>query len=445
MMRQTRISLYKLIIALSDALDYVCPELTAHQQRVTYIAVNIARKMGFSGDDMADLFVASALHDIGMIRMDQKKIALVNGELERASWHCKTGYELIHRSELFNRAARILKNHHLLWSRRDEVGDADPYEVLASQIIHLSDAIERKIDRDVRILKQSHAITKEIVSLGGTEFNPEQVKVFESLAKTEAFWLDCESNRIDRLLVGTMDEIYFSASDKVIEGIAEIFARVVDSMSPWTATHSAGVAATAVALAKLMCFSPHEQTMMRTAGLLHDLGKLSVPNAILDKSGRLSGQDWVAVKGHTYHTYRILDAAGFPREITEWAAFHHERINGKGYPFHIAGKYLSLGARIMAVADTYTAMTEDRPYRKGMDPAEAISTMYRVVRAGGLDSDVLGILADNLEYVDSMRKHDQSWYSLCQERLAKIIAESQIGQEEELAESRETKPVPNAV
>lgn len=425
MMRHTRISLYKLIVALSDALDYVCPEITDHQQRVTHIAVNLARQMGYSGNDLSDLFVASALHDIGMIRLDCKKTALLNGDWDCVAWHCRTGYELIHRSELFNRAARIIRNHHLPWERRDEAKGSDSFEIMASQIIFLADTVERAIDRDATILSQSFPITNEIVNRAGTDFNPEVVKVFETLAGTEAFWLDCESKRIDSLLLDDVNETFLSASNKVIEGIAEIFARVVDSMSAWTATHSAGVAATAVALAKLMRFSPHEQSLMRTAGLLHDLGKLSVPNEILDKSGKLSGQDWVVVKGHTYHTYRILDAGGFPREITEWAAFHHERLNGKGYPFHIAGKYLTLGARIMAVADTFTAMTEDRPYRAGLDPSEAISTMYRMARSGGLDGDVVGVLAENLDYVDSLRKHDQSWYALCQERLAKIISDSQ--------------------
>jgi len=425
MMRHTRISLYKLIVALSDALDYVCPEITDHQQRVAYIAVNLARQMGYSGTDLTDLFVASALHDIGMIRLDCKKTALVDGEWDRVAWHCKTGYELIHRSELFNRAARIIRYHHLPWKRRAEAAGADSFEIMASQIIFLADRVERAIDRDVTILSQSYSITRDIVGRAHTDFNPELVKVFQTLAGTEAFWLDCESKRIDSLLLDDVNETYLSANNKVIEGIAEIFARVVDSMSAWTATHSAGVAATAVALAKLMRFSPHEQGLMRTAGLLHDLGKLSVPNKILDKSGKLSGQEWVIVKGHTYHTYRILDAGGFPREITEWAAFHHERLNGKGYPFHIAGKYLSLGARIMAVADTFTAMTEDRPYRAGMNPSDAISTMYRLARNGGLDGDVVGVLAENLDHVDAQRKHDQSWYALCQERLAKIIGDSQ--------------------
>ena len=122
--------------------------------------------------------------------------------------------------------------------------------------------------------------------------------------------------------------------DEVTLGpIAEVFARIVDSASPWTAVHSAGVAATAVALAERLNFSPRELHLMRAAGYLHDLGKLSTPTQILDKPGKLTENEYAAVRAHTYHTYRILDTIGGMPQICEWAAFHHERLDGNGYPF----------------------------------------------------------------------------------------------------------------
>jgi putative nucleotidyltransferase with HDIG domain len=220
-----------------------------------------------------------------------------------------------------------------------------------------------------------------------------------------------------------MNEPPVDATDDTIQGIAEVFARVVDAMSGWTATHTAGVAATAVALARLMKFSLREQIFMRTAGLLHDLGKLSVPTRILDKRGDLSPQEWVVIKGHTYHTYKILETAGFPRQIAEWAAFHHERIDGNGYPFHLKGRYLTLGSRIMAVADTFTALTEDRPYRGGVSCTRAITIMHRQVRNGGLDGDVLAVLAKNRDYVDTIRRREQERYARDQRRLGAMIPE----------------------
>ncbi len=90
---------------------------------------------------------------------------------------------------------------------------------------------------------------------------------------------------------------------------------------------------------------------MRAADYLHDVGKLTIPSRILDKPGKLTREEMEIMRGHTYHTFHILNNGGSMPQVAEWAAFHHERLDGTGYPFHHGGKNLTLGARIMAVAD----------------------------------------------------------------------------------------------
>ena len=111
---------------------------------------------------------------------------------------------------------------------------------------------------------------------------------------------------------------------------------------------------------------------MRAAGYLHDLGKIAVPSRILDKPAPPSQHEWAVLREHTYHTFRVLDTIGGMPQISEWAAFHHERLDGTGYPFGHEGKDLTLGARIMAVADIFTAVTEDRPYRAALCEEDAM-------------------------------------------------------------------------
>jgi len=422
MIGRTQISLHRLILSLSDALDYVCPEIADHQQRVTYIAVKTGRRLGFRNNDLADLFLAAALHDIGMIQADKKMQALRDGDLESVKWHGEAGYELLRSSDIFSRAARIIRHHHDPWSDMEGRTYEDHLLPLAAQVVHLSDSVERMIDRSRSVLEQSAGIVEEIGKKSGAKFHPDCVRAFESVARTEAFWLDCVSKRIYSHLLEAMDEIPVDVTDRTIQGIAEIFARLVDAMSSWTATHTAGVSATAVALARIMNFSAREQIYMRTAGLLHDLGKLSVPTNILDKEGELTSKDWVAIKGHTYYTYRILETIGFPREITEWAAFHHERLDGEGYPFHLKGRDLTLGARIMAVADVFTALAEDRPYRRGIGRVRAIAALKRQVKAGALDENIVAALAANFDAVDTARSQEQERYARNQERLNAVIA-----------------------
>lgn len=167
--------------------------------------------------------------------------------------------------------------------------------------------------------------------------------------------------------------------------------------------HSAGVSASAVALAKHAGLSETECVMMWIAGHMHDVGKLKVPRAILEKPGRLTEEEFNIIKEHPYYIRKILsNVEGFDR-ISDWAAFHHEKLNGNGYPFHLSSSGLDTGARIMAVADIFSAVTEVRPYRTGMSRAQTEDVLSAQVRSGGIDGDLVGLLMDNYDEIDSER------------------------------------------
>jgi len=331
----------------------------------------------------------------------------------------ETAYELLCENEILNNASRIIRRQRTRWA--DDRNPAGDPTALAGQIVFLSDTVEQSIDHDVHILEQAPKITESIRSRSMEDFDPICVEAFENLARTEAFWLDCTSRRmyslVHDLLVKTVDDFYIGWSNESVNVIAEIFAKVVDSISKWTATHTTGVAATAVSLAGMMGFSEIELSYIETAALLHDLGKLSVPTNILDKKGRLTRKEWLVITGHAYHTYRILETTGFPRQIIEWAAYHHERIDGKGYPFRIKGKQLTLGSRIMAVADTFTAFTEDRPYRSSLSAAETIVHLQQKVEDRALDRNVVDLLIQNLDEIDGLRREQQKEYAQSHSRL----------------------------
>ena len=155
--------------------------------------------------------------------------------------------------------------------------------------------------------------------------------------------------------------------DKTVE-LTVVLSRIIDYRSAFTAMHSAGVAASATALARLSGMDEDECKMMRIAGLLHDIGKLKVPRAILEKPGKLTEEEFNIVKEHPYYTrLNMMNLEGFEK-IANWAAFHHEKLNGKGYPFHLDASSLDTGARIMAVADIFSAITEVRPCAPGELP-----------------------------------------------------------------------------
>lgn len=410
MIISTQVPLHRLILSLSKAVDCVHPAVADHQHRVTYISLEMARRLGMPKLKLMDLFYAAALHDIGLVRHDQKISALPLNDLEAVPWHSEIGYQLLRDNPLFAQAAEAVRYHHVPWAHGCGVevkGNRVPY---ASHILVVADAVARALDCSANPLEQSEAINQQIIRQSDKFLHPECVDAFREASKHPAFWLNCASNRIYSIILEQMDWPSLTVNEETINPIASIFARVVDAASQWTATHTAGVAGTAVALAERLKFSPRELMLMRAAGLFHDLGKLTVPCHILHKPGKLSPADWNLMKAHTFHTFRILNTIGGMPQICEWAAFHHERIDGKGYPFGHDGQQLTLGARIMAVADVFTAICEDRPYRQGMKREEAFAVLDKLVEDGGLDGDVTAVMKRDFDEIDMVRRAEQSGY-----------------------------------
>jgi HD-GYP domain-containing protein (c-di-GMP phosphodiesterase class II) len=134
---------------------------------------------------------------------------------------------------------------------------------------------------------------------------------------------------------------------------------------------------------------------MEVAGDLHDLGKLAIPNSILNKPGSLTKEEMSIMKCHTYYTYLVINSIGGLKQIAEWGAYHHEKLDGSGYPFHCTANELSTGARIMMVADIFTALAEDRPYRKGMSKDGIVEIIKQFSDRSLLDTRIVNLLFDN--------------------------------------------------
>ena len=187
--------------------------------------------------------------------------------------------------------------------------------------------------------------------------------------------------------------------------LTTLMSRIIDFRSPFTAMHSAGVAASARKLAELKGMTAEECMMMEIAGNLHDLGKIKIPKSILEKPDKLTDEEFNIVKEHAYFTKLILkDIDGFEK-ISAWAGNHHEKLNGRGYPFHYDESQLDLGSQIMAVADIFSAITENRPYRKGMDRGTAMKIMRENVKSGAISRDIVELLETHYDEVDKVRAH----------------------------------------
>jgi putative nucleotidyltransferase with HDIG domain len=158
-------------------------------------------------------------------------------------------------------------------------------------------------------------------------------------------------------------------------GTLSALARAIDAKSAWTAGHSERVTHLALRLAHAMGLSPQELQIMHRGGLLHDIGKIGTPPAILDKAGSLEPEEMRIMQDHVKIGVRILEPIPCFREALPIVAQHHEWFDGSGYPAGLAGTSIGLLARILTVADCYDAMVSDRPYRRGLPPQQAFDIL----------------------------------------------------------------------
>lgn len=398
MFEKLSVNLGNLVLLLSDALEMGFPSIAAHQQRVAFIALEMARHAKLDHERCENLFIAGLLHDIGALTVEEKK-AVHDDEAHPFEQHCIRGERLFQSIPWFAPSSELVRNHHRSWSTWGNLRDSPVPVVVDSQILYLADDLERHIDRNVYILHQDDRLLDRLRMLAGTQIDPDIVDLFDELSEREEFWLDLTSPRLFAFLLQNDASRTVELDIDNLKIFAKLLSRIIDFKSSFTATHSAGVSCCAAILARIAGMSKSDTEQMEVAGLLHDLGKLVVPNAILEKPSGLTRAEMAVMKQHTYHTFSILNSiAGF-QTIAEWGAYHHERLDGKGYPFKLQPDDIDLGARIMAVADLFTAVTEDRPYRKGME-TKAIRIVLRDEANRGLrDAGITKLLLHDMEEI----------------------------------------------
>lgn len=206
----------------------------------------------------------------------------------------------------------------------------------------------------------------------------------------------------DRLALALSTVRLVDRLDRLSLGTLTAFARAIDANSPWTAGHSERVTAIAMAIGRRMSLGAEELAILQRGGLLHDIGKIGIPPAILDKPDRLSDAELVLVREHPMLGVRILAPIEAFAEVLPIVRHHHERLDGAGYPDGLRGDAIPFLARLLAVADVYDALTSDRPYRTGWSSEKAaahiaeaqgthfdpriVAPFLEAVRAGEIDA-----------------------------------------------------------
>jgi putative nucleotidyltransferase with HDIG domain len=217
----------------------------------------------------------------------------------------------------------------------------------------------------------------------------------EVLLQTKDIFQDIISGKpldYDRVSYVT-EKIYSSINenDKIIS-----FLNFIQDTDGYTYTHCVNVAFYSMLIAKWLHFTERKVKLAAKSGLLHDVGKIKVPNEILNKKGKLTKEEFDIIKEHTVLGYDLIkDIKEIEDEIKSAVLLHHERVDGSGYPYHFYSDNVNLFARIVAIADVFDAMTSDRVYRDKSTPFDVLA-MFKTIGIGRFDTQVLNLFISKL-------------------------------------------------
>ncbi|MDK2956048.1 MAG: hypothetical protein PWQ57_1544 [Desulfovibrionales bacterium] len=380
-------------------MDLISPIVAGHHRRVGYIAACMGRAMGLGPHDLADVLFAGMLHDAGAFSLKSRLDALDFDTQEKA--HAEIGARLLRRCPVLAGLSEMVRRHHAPWSEHDLWGCSER-DALLGNVLHCADRV------DAAILKYSPQETvRRIESLPEGRLAPQVVQAFTDAAASPGFWEGVAAAGRDASVLSDIPFRNEALDQERISEFSEAISYIIDFRSRFTATHSKGVSASARELASLAGMPREDVAWIAVAGDLHDLGKLGVPKNILEKPAPLTAEERAIIMRHPGDTIRALSCAPELDRITRWAGRHHERIDGGGYPEGLTASDLDLGARIIAVADVFTAVAEDRPYRAGMTREQALEVLQTMGKHKKLDEDVVGLLSENYETLDHARRAAQ--------------------------------------
>jgi HD-GYP domain-containing protein (c-di-GMP phosphodiesterase class II) len=397
-------NLNEFLMAVSFTLDFVEMDIigvtTNHNKRVAYISLMMAKELGLSDKELYDIVALAILHDNGLCEQSLHNrfldTDLINIRiLEGVKEHCTIGEENVKEYPFLTDVKGVIKYHHEDYDGTGYFNLKGEQIPLMSQIIHLADLTDGSFHLGNSDNYVQNRTIEFVNEQSNKMFSKKLVDVFNKIIRDKECWMNLKDDNIYTTLKIHTPLHFIEMSLEEIRKITGVFSKIIDSKSEFTKRHSKDLSDKVEIMSDYYKKDSNEKMKLLIAADLHDIGKLAVPNKILDSSSKLTNEEFEVVKKHTYYTRIALQEISDFEDITEWASNHHEKLNGQGYPIGKTEKDIDFNSRLMACLDIYQALVEERPYRRILTHEEAMEILNEMKNKGFIDRKI----TEDIDYV----------------------------------------------
>lgn len=392
----------ELTAAFAHGLDLCEGKEPGHAARVCYIALNLAAAIDLPAEQQESLYYAALLHDAGatiacaelcralqiteeslfgaQASMVPEQVAVrvapgnVDSVVEALHVHPREGAKVAQALGFNAEVQEAIAAHHEWWDGEGYASELKGDQVpITGRLVAAADLIESLITTDPNPLASRHNLESGLAEHSGSIIEPDLARLAHLLVRSDTFWLGLHNSTLpDELVadfVGESTDAERSPADA--HTFAKVFARLGDAKGEHTEGHSERTAEIADQIGQALGFEDGRRDLLRVAALSHHVGLLGVPARIIAKPDILSLAEMETMRKHPAYSQKVLEALPGMEEVATWVGAHHERPDGKGYPEMLDDETIPLEARIIALADTYIALTSPRPYRDALSEDDA--------------------------------------------------------------------------
>jgi HD-GYP domain-containing protein (c-di-GMP phosphodiesterase class II) len=376
---------------ISKALDIVEGELlgvsTHHGLRVAILSAMMGRRFGLNEDALSALTTCALFHDSALT---EYMLSMRDGEDKELHFrlHCECGQRNIEWLPFKTDVGGFVLYHHECADGSGLFGKKEGEYPLEAEIIMAADSLDAEHNLSAFPLERLPELRENINETAGKCPTKRAAKALLDVLDEKTLLL-LRDDRVYETAKKVLPIWTVGSKDQSIIRVSGMVARVIDYKSSFTKKHTIQIANRSWIMSGYYDYSESLRARLYLAAALHDIGKIVTPAEILEKPGQLTSDEFNIIKLHVKYTHDWLNGIDGLEDVCDWASNHHEKLDGRGYPFGKKADELDFNSRLMVCVDMYQAISEERPYHPRRSHAETMRILYNESQRGTIDENIV--------------------------------------------------------